>query len=215
MFADDSSLFSSICGGDATETVQELNQDLDCIEDWAKKWLISINPTKTVAMLFSLKKTPSFIPPLYLGDKQISLVPSHSHLGMTLTPKLTWSEHINKISTKCSKLLGILKRFKYRWSRKALETCYISFVRPIVEYGCLIYDSCCQADSDRLEKVQLEAARIATGTKKGTSCELLYSELGWPTLQERRKIYKLQKMYMLANNLMPKYLQDILYQFQR
>jgi hypothetical protein len=40
---------------------------------------------------------------------------------------------------------------------------YLSFIRPVLEYASEVWDNCGQINSDRLEKVQLEAARIATG----------------------------------------------------
>ena len=39
---------------------------------------------------------------------------------------------------------------------------------------------------DDLEKIQIEAARIATGTTKLVSIASLYSELGWDSLDTHR-----------------------------
>ena len=103
----------------------------------------------------------------------------------------------------------MLKKYKYRWDRNVLERCYLSFIRPIIEYGCVLYDSCNQSDCEVLEDIQLEAARLVTGTKRRTSHGSLYEELGWPLLNERRKVYKLTKMYTMANHLSPPYLSRI------
>jgi len=214
LFADDTSIFNTIKPYGAQSAVNSLNDDLQEIHSWAKNWLINIHPQKTVAMLFSVKKNPSILPPIYLGTKEVCLVSSHCHLGITLTPTLNWSDHIDKISSKCYKVLGILKKFKYRWTRKALETCYMSFVRPIIEYGSIIYDSCNSTSSDKLEAIQLEAARLVTGAKKGTSHLALYNELGWLTLKERRTMSKLYKMYTLTTKASPEYLYKIVSDFQ-
>ena len=51
LFADDTSLaFSS---SDVKDTEGILNHDLRMIVSWAKQWLISSNPNKTVAIPFS------------------------------------------------------------------------------------------------------------------------------------------------------------------
>ena len=42
-------------------------------------------------------------------------------------------------------------------------------------------------DHSSLWQIQTEAARIATGTTKLVSIENLYSEIGWDTLEARRK----------------------------
>ncbi len=108
----------------------------------------------------------------------------------------------------------MLKYHKYRISRKALESCYISFVRPIIEYGDILYDSCTQELSNSIEKLQHEAARTVTGAKFRSSPELLYKELGWTSLFNRRKIHKLTKIYSITNKIAPDYLCQILESFQ-
>lgn len=215
LFADDTSLFSNIGDGDADASVTSLNCDLKEIYAWAKTWLIDINPKKTVAMLFSIKRLPSRLSPILLGDQTIPLVPVHKHLGMFLTTTLNWKHHIEQTTSKCFKLLGTLKKFKYRWSRRALETCFKSFVRPILEYGCILYDSCSHSDIMRVESVQLEAARIVTGAKKGTSHSALYDELGWTTLADRRKMFKLIKISSVINGDASQNLVNIFNSYQR
>ena len=90
----------------------------------------------------------------------------------------------------------------------------MAFVRPIIEYGSIIYDSCNLTDSNKIEQIQLEAARIVTGAKKGTSHSAMYHELSWLTLQERRTISKLVKMYNIVKKESPGYLYQTVQSFQ-
>ena len=55
---------------------------------------------------------------------------------------------------------------------------YFSFIRPILEYADIIFDNCTLFYCDKLESVNLEAARIVTGATKLTSHSLLYTECG-------------------------------------
>ena len=165
-------------------------------------------------MLFSKKKNPSLLPPLCIGNSPLNQVNSHKHLGLTFTETLSWSVHIDGIVSKCNRLLGMLKPFKYKWPRRALEISYNSFIRPVLEYGNIIYDNCTVANSNYIEAVQLEAARIVTGGKRCTSHESLYCELGWQTLSERRQINKLVRMHAIVNNLAPPFLVRLLNQFK-
>ena len=48
-----------------------------------------------------------------------------------------------------------------------------------MEYGEIVWDNW-----SILESVQLEAARIITGFRKGTSHDKMYTELGWMPLKE-------------------------------
>ena len=56
------------------------------------------------------------------------------------------------------------------------------------------------------ENVQLEAARIITGLRKGTSHVKLYTELGWVPLKERRRTNKLILLHKILHDETPLYL---------
>ncbi len=74
---------------------------------------------------------------------------------LLFTPNLSWTKHIAAIATKANRRLGVIKKYKYTLSRKTLQIGYITFIRPILEYGDVIYDACSIEDTTKLEKVQL------------------------------------------------------------
>ncbi len=154
-----------------------MNKDLDCINNGDVQWLVSINAAKTISMLFTTKR-PRPIPTLKLGTVTLNQVFSHKHLGVTLTPNLSSYEHISNNIAKANKCLFIMKAFKDRISRQVLITYYFGFIRPIVEYGDLLFYSCTEALSDMIEEIQLEASEIATRAKQRSSHAELYFELG-------------------------------------
>ena len=61
----------------------------------------------------------------------------------------------------------------------------------MVEYADVVWDNCTQYEINAVEKIQIEAARIVTGTSKLVSLEKLYSETCWETLEQRRQKHKL------------------------
>ena len=58
--------------------------------------------------------------------------------------------------------------------------------------------------------MQLEAARIVTGLPIFASSILIYKDLGWESLAERRKRRKLQMFYNIQNYNAPMYLCDLI-----
>ncbi len=128
MFVDNSSVFH-IVNKEISLCAAKMNNDLGCINNWAVQWLVSINATKTIFMLFTTKRQT--YPPLKLGTVTLHRMFSHKHLGVTLTPNLSWNEHISNIIAKANKNLFIMKAFKYRISRQALITYCFGFIRPI------------------------------------------------------------------------------------
>jgi hypothetical protein len=59
-----------------------------------------------------------------------------------------------------------------------LEKIYLVFIRPILEYASEVSDNCGQANCNRLEKIQIEAARIVTGLSIYASFDSIYKETG-------------------------------------
>ena len=75
--------------------------------------------------------------------------------------------------------------------RKSLETIYLTFIRPILEYGDVVWNNRSQYKKDELEKIQIHAARIAIGATKLIAINALSNESQWETLQQRRLINSL------------------------
>jgi hypothetical protein len=82
-------------------------------------------------------------------------------------------------------------------------------IRPIFEYGDIIFDGCQDSLANRLERVQRQAALICTGAYRHTKHENLLEELGWPPLSLRRKHHRLNVMFKLQRGFAPDYLQII------
>ena len=207
LFADDSSLFFSASNIRDIEGI--LNHDLILVTEWARRWLVNFNPNKTEAMLFTYLQGQEY-PILIFDGVNIKFVSQHKHLGLTLSENMKWKSHIDSILTSASRMIGIMRKLKYVFSRRALNQIYISYVRPVLEYSCVVWDGCTVEQRNSLEKLQNEAARIVTGLTKSVSLNRLYRECGWQTLQERRTNQKLKLMYKVVNDMVPSYISDII-----
>jgi hypothetical protein len=108
-----------------------------------------------------------------------------------------------------SKQLNVLRKLKYRLNRNYLETMHLTFIRSVLEYASEVWDNCGQLNSDRLEKVQLEAARIVTGLPSFASIHSIYIETGWEKLKTRREVRKLVLFYKIVNGQVPDYLAEL------
>ena len=208
LFADDTSLF--IIVSDPASAATCLNSDLEKISRWATTWLVTFNPSKSVAFLISRRLIRPDHPPLFMQNVQIEEVDSHKHLGLHLSQDCTWHKQIDYIKEKAWFRINVMRKLKFKLDRKSLETIYIAFIRPILEYADVIWDNCSQYEKDELEKIQTEAARIATGATKLISLSNLYKEICWETLQQRRHNHKLILFYKMVNNLAPTYLSSLL-----
>lgn len=103
-----------------------------------------------------------------------------------------------------------MRRLKFILDRKSLETIYLTFIRPILEYGDCIWDNCTLYEKQELDKIQNEAARIVTGATILVSTQNLYQEVGWESLQTRRYKHKLNLFFKMQHDLTPAYLSSLI-----
>ena len=66
-----------------------------------------------------------------------------------------------------------------------------------------------KAESDELEKIQNEAARIVSGATKLVSLDKLYDEVGWETLACRHNNHCLTYFFKMHIGLSPPYLSSL------
>ena len=84
---------------------------------------------------------------------------SSKYLGVTIDPKLTWADHQSRIINKANSTLAFLRRNTSACPPKVKNTVYKTFVRPILEYGSVVWDPHQQTKISEIEKVQKRAER--------------------------------------------------------
>jgi hypothetical protein len=63
---------------------------------WCKAKGLTANPLKTNVMVFTKKYRPEPIEPLKLEVKEIAFTCSVKYLGVLLSPKLNWKQHVTE-----------------------------------------------------------------------------------------------------------------------
>ncbi len=117
-------------------------------------------------------------------------------------------KHINEIASKGRQRLGCLQRYRRKLDRRSLEQCYITFVRPILEYGNVIFDAANNEDLEILDNIEKESLRVITGARRRCNLDALYQEVSWPSLSVRRENQKLATLGKIIINKFPSYLID-------
>ena len=212
LFADDTSLFTIV--KDKNESTNTLNNDLSLISKWAYNWKMLFNPDPSKPaqeVLFSRKNQILVHPTISLNSVQVERVPYQKHLGVILDEKLNFKQHIDNAISKVNKGISVIKKLRYSLPRKSLTTIYKAFLRPLLDYGDIIYDQPHnESFCEKLESVQYRAALAITGAIQGTSCDKIYKELGLESLKARRWYKRLCCMFKIMHNEAPNYLINII-----
>ena len=207
LYADDTTIY--IDTDNLDESTHLMNMDLQAVSEWSRTWLVTFCPNKTEYMLITHKdRSNAPDPPVFEGEL-LKEVEHHKHLGVTFSNSLNWSEHISSVVKGVSKSLDAMRKLKYSTDRKTLDSVYTTFIRPKLEYGNVIWNNCSQHDRNLLENLQLNAARIVTGAKRGTSHSKIYEECGWETLAERRENSQLVLFHKMVHKKTPLYLSNL------
>jgi hypothetical protein len=64
----------------------------------------------------------------------------------------------------------------------------------------VVFCNCTEQEKSEIEKVQLAAARVVLGATRGTSHAKMYQELGWLTLETRRKNQMLKTYFNIMRD---------------
>ena len=115
LFAGDTSLFTTI--SDPNAAAKQLCEDLDKIKEWAFRWKMSFNPDlskQAQEVIFTCTVEKVLYPPIFFTNNPVQEVSSQKHLGLILDTPLMFDEHIEAITSKVSKFIGLLWKLNNR-----------------------------------------------------------------------------------------------------
>ena len=162
LFADDTSLLYTDKNVDLA--VHNLNFELRKITTWLLANKLCINVLKSNYIIFcasQYKYTQSV--PIILNDTNLDQAKDTKFLGIYIDENLSWKKHIDIITTKISKNIGVMNRLKYFLPRSILLTLYNSFVLPYLNYSILTWGSP-TPKCNRLLTLQKRAVRVISKT---------------------------------------------------
>ena len=188
LFADDCSIWCT--DADSEHSVPRLQSALDRIDDWARKNGCIFSPSKSAVVIFSknnkMRQTES---QLSISQNTMPYVSSFKFLGIVLDSRLSMVKHIEYIKTKCNARLNLFRciaGIDFGADRKTLLQLYRSLVRPIIEYGAVIYAAASENQLKKVETIQNTFIRIALGVMKTSPIPSLQVESGIQPLYFRR-----------------------------
>ena len=165
LFADDSNFFCT--GKNVDDLIDTANTELKSIVSWLNANKMSLNVDKTHYMIFAPKaKIVVKEKEIIINGSIISEVKTTKFLGVIIDSKLNWMPHIDYISTKVSKNIGIITKARRLFDNKTLLTLYYSFVFPYFNYCIHLWGSTFQSYLDKLVVLQKKVVRIIAGAKK-------------------------------------------------
>ncbi len=209
IYADDTNLNTSIeivAKRNRRGSVNDiLNKELTNVSDWLKCNMLSLNASKSKYMIFHKPQKKIMKLQLKINDTEIEQVSQFDFLGLTLNENLNWKSHIDKISNKISRSIGILNKQKHFIPLESKLHIYSSLILSYINLGILSWGYKC----DRIVKLQKKAVRIVSLSKYNAHTEPIFKQLKLLKVTDILKVQELKFYYKYVHRMLPNYLLDM------
>ena len=159
----------------------------------------------TSQKLSNLDIDPSMTPfKLILNNYEIMRVKKTKYLGMIVDDSLTWEDHIDYITLKINRGIGIIRRVRQFIPEKSLLLLYQTLIDPYFRYCSTVWGQCGETLKDKLQALQNRAARSIAKVKYEDADHLqLLLKFGWLSVRSPISYEMGAFMYKTLNGLAP------------
>ncbi len=198
LFADDTKLYGRSTFQNQTSAFQD---DLSKLQAWSDTWKLRFNETKCTTLYLG-KDNTKHIYNMSTSNGPVNLDESEMEkdLGVQIDNPLKFDIHITDAIKKANSKLGMIKRTFVYLDKDLLTPLYTSLVRPLLEYGNVVWSPSLQLHIKALESVQHRATRLVPGLS-----DLPYEErlkkLNLPSLSYRRMRGDMVEVYKYCHGL--------------
>ena len=148
-------------------------------------------------MLFSKILTPRDIADVHMNKIKIEYVSSTRFLGVIIDDKLSFNLHINEVTKKISKNVGVLYKLQQYVPNATLLAVYRSIIECYINYCNLIFGNACVTHLAPLEIAMKKAVRVTAKQPPLSHTDPIFSYLNLLKLNDHYK-YNLG-IYMWKN----------------
>ena len=198
IFADDAKVFNSIKSSSDCCLIQ---RTLDALSAWSDKWLLSFNAAKCNVLHLG-KNNIKHDYYMIKGDNKIILnkTECEKDLGVYIDKNLDFKKHISTQIKKARSTSGIIYRNIINKKANIMVPLFKSMIRPIVEYGNVVWAPHLKKDIIAIESIQRNYTKKIKGMRNKSYEERL-AILRLPSLSYRRLRGDLIEVFKIVNNV--------------
>ena len=193
LFADDTNIYYE---ADTPEKLEStMNRELIKLRTWLIVNRLSLNINKTNFVVFHPYNKPLKQSITLKINKKAILEKDHvKYLGIIIDSTLSWRIHIDNLSTKISRSIGLLYKIRPFVNIKLMKTLYYSLVYPYLIYAIEVWGS---ADNTHLNKLLILQKRIVRLITYSDKRQEDYSFFSSDPLFYIMEIHKIQDIFKI------------------
>ena len=165
LFADDTKLIHRVA---SREDALLLQSDIEALEAWSRKWLLTFHPEKCKVLTLGPIENVwgGFEYTMHDGDGKAAVlehIGEEKDLGVIFQENLRFDEHIQAKVKKANALMGLIRRVFTFLDEKSFRYLYTAFVRSVIETSQSVWFPSRKGLVKLLEDVQIRATGLVDG----------------------------------------------------
>jgi hypothetical protein len=212
LYADDLQIYLHCKPTEIQTKLALINEDIVRLVNWSNKHGLSINATKTQAMIIHKQSQSIYfhnIDKIFVDGTPIEYCSKVKNLGIIIDEKLTWNQQVSAICQKTYFILHRLYKFRSQTPIETRKRLVSTLILPIFDY-CLFV--CCNMSDEcvnRLQVAQNNAMRYIFSVKPREHISPYYIKLQWLKIKERINLQIYTMTHKILHGYAPEYLQNM------
>ena len=194
LFADDAKLYTELRLND-----DSLQRSLDGLSVWCSDWQLSINISKCcVLSLRNKNKSLQVISTYSINGTLLKSSKTVLDLGITITNSVDFKTHVCNIVSKAMQRCSVLFRGFTSRDPVLLKRAFITYIRPLLEYNCILWNPTDVYLTNLLENVQRKFTKRIPSLSNLSYTDRLTS-LSLDSLEHRRLKFDLINYFKILS----------------
>ena len=160
LFADDTNIYLEDSNLNSLEYV--MNKELKKLYEWLCINRLSLNIAKTNFVIFHAINKPKSPITILINKQAIDEVKYVKYLGILIDSHLSFKFHIDELTKKISRGIGILYKLRHFVTTKILTNVYYAIIYPFLLYGITTWGHASKTLLSPLHILQKKFVRMAT-----------------------------------------------------
>lgn len=185
-FADDTAIY--LTHRNKTSMTKQLQEDMEKLDKYFKKWRIKVNETKTEAIYFDHKRRNKKPQEIEFNKEKIKWKKTVKYLGLNLNKYLNYKEQTNENIKTAKKLQGALYPLLNRKSKLSIKNkirIIETIIEPAILYGSEIWMTQSNSESIKLQSKINKVIRTAVDAPWYITNDQIRRDLGIKTLKDK------------------------------
>ena len=208
LFADDTNIYLE--GNDLSNLEKTMNKELKKLYEWLCLNRLSLNISKTNFIIFSPPNTFKKPVTIKIAKKAISEAKYVKYLGVLIDSNLSFKYHIEELTKKVARAIGVLYKIKPFVSAKILTNIYYAIIYPFLLYGVVVWGNASNVLLKPIHILQKTFVRMATNNDTNFTIHRglahtppLFHQLNLLTIYDIFKLQVAKLVYESVNDIGP------------